>query len=65
MKIKCIKSNTMSLTVGEIYHMEEGVNGFSPTVTHEYGGHFFLNGKGGLSVNVGSFVLAEFEIVEE
>lgn len=65
MKIKCIKSNTMNLTVGAIYQKEEGVNGFSPTVTHEYGGHFFLNGKDGLSVNVGSFVLAEFEAVEE
>ncbi|EFR5223085.1 hypothetical protein HYL88_004640 [Salmonella enterica subsp. enterica serovar Infantis] len=65
MKIKCTKSNTMNLTVGAIYHMEDGVNGFSPTVTHEYGGHFFLNGKDGLSVNVGSFVLSEFEIVEE
>lgn len=44
--------------------MQRGVDGFSPTVEHENNGFFYLNGKDNLAVNVGSFILAKFEVVE-
>ncbi|EBH2608598.1 hypothetical protein FKF61_21540 [Salmonella enterica] len=64
MKLKCIESNVPNLKVGEIYRMQRDVDGFGPTVEHENNGRFFLNGKDNLAVNVGSFVLAKFEVVE-
>lgn len=64
MKLKCIESKTLNLKIGEVYQMQRGVDGFSPTVEHEDNGRFFLNGKDNLEVNVGSFVLAKFEVVE-
>lgn len=64
MKLKCIESKTPNLKAGEVYQMQRGVDGFSPTVEHECNGFFYLNGKDNLAVNVGSFVLAKFEVVE-
>lgn len=65
MKIKCTMSNTDALTVGKIYNVAEAYEGFSPTITHDNKGFYYLNGKDNLSVLVVKAVIAEFEVVEE
>lgn len=65
--VRCVMSNSCVLKVGEIYNVKQGVDGFSPTITHDsMQGFFYLNGKNNLSIEYGKCnVLAKFEEVEE
>ena len=64
MKIKCTTSNTACIEVGKEYEIKPGEDGFSPTIDHDMGGLYYLNGKDNLSVMVVNKVIAEFEVVE-
>ncbi len=65
MRIKRITTKSLGVTVGKIYDVEPGVDGFCATIESDNGGVYYLNGKDELAINIGSFVIAEFEVVEK